>query len=181
MTLQIREALESDIPDIARIHVLAKQKAYAEAVDKTYLESFTFEQYEDIWTRYMVAADAIQYIVFYDDQPAGIISFGRLRTPPPGTSKIRPLYAAEIFGIHIHPDYWKKGIGKALIQKACEDLIDQKLKSLCLWVINGNTNAVGFYDHIGGKRIGKRMIDIGPSKVKELCYGWRDITEILEK
>lgn len=179
--LNIREATREDIPSIARIHVPAKQKAYAEAVDNDYLKSFTFEEYEDIWTRYMAAADASQYIAFYDDKPAGIISFGRLRTPPPGTSKIRPLYAAEIFGIHVHPDYWKKGVGKALVKKACQNLSDEKLASLCLWVIAGNKNAVGFYDHMGGQRIGKRMIEIGPSKVKELCYGWRDISVITDR
>jgi hypothetical protein len=181
MSITIRKAEKDDIPDIARIHLPAKQKAYADAVDNDYLQSMTAQEFEDTWTRYMEASDATQYIADYGEQAVGVISYGRLRTPPPGTSKIRPLYAAEIFGIHVHPDYWKKGIGKSLIQKACEDLMSQNLKSLCLWVIQGNKNAIGFYDYLNGQRIGKRMIEVGPSKVKELCYGWRDIKEILEK
>lgn len=177
--ITIRPATEDDIPAIARIHVPAKQKAYAGAVDADYLQSKTFEEYEGVWTRYMAAEDATQYLAFVDDQPAGVISFGRLRTPPPGTSRIRPLYAAEIFGIHVHPDHWKKGVGRVLMQQAVNDLKDQKLRSLCLWVIKGNDNAIGFYDHMNGQRIGKRDIEIGPSKVKEICYGWRDTSVIV--
>jgi len=180
MSLVIRPATPEDIPAIARIHVLAKQKSYAVAVDNDYLQAFTFGEYEDIWTRYMAAADATQYLALYDDKPAGVISFGRLRTPPPGTSRIRPLYAAEIFGIHVHPDFWRKGVGSALINKAVDDLNEQKLKSLCLWVIDKN-EAMKFYAALGGERIGKRQIEIGPSKVKELCYGWRDISVITSR
>lgn len=181
MTLFIREATIDDIPAIARIHVPAKQKSYAVAVDNDYLQSFTFKEYEEIWKNYMAAADAKQYLALFDDQPAGVISFGRLRTPPPGTSRIRPLYAGEIFGIHVHPDYWQKGVGKALLKKASQDLSEEKVFSLCLWVIAGNKNAISFYEHMDGQRVGKRIIEIGPSKVKELCYGWRDISVILEK
>lgn len=179
--IEIRPATEEDIPAIARIHVPAKQKAYASAVDQDYLQNKTFEEYEGVWTHYMTAGDATQYLALIHNQPVGVISFGRLRTPPPGTSRIRPLYAAEIFGIHVHPDYWKQGVGKALLQKAVEDLKNQKLRSLCLWVIKGNENAIKFYDHMGGQRIGKRMIEIGPSRVKEICYGWRDTSVIVSK
>lgn len=180
MSVIIRKATKDDIPDLARIHVPAKQKSYAAAVDNNYLQAFTFEEYEGIWDRFMSAEDATQYLALYNDKPAGVISFGRLRTPPPGTSKIRPLYSSEIFGIHVHPDFWRKNIGTALMQHAVSLLRDEGHKSLCLWVVDKN-EATQFYNALGGQRIGKRMIEIGPSKVKELCYGWRDIKEILEK
>jgi hypothetical protein len=34
---------------------------------------------------------------------------------------------------------------------------------------------------MGGQRVGKKMIEIGPTKAKEMCYGWRYIDIILEK
>lgn len=179
MSLFIRQATEKDIPAIARIHVPAKQKSYAAAVDHDYLQAATFEEYEGVWSRYLAETDAIQYLALHDNQSVGIISFGRLRTPPPGTSKIRPLYAAEIFSLHVHPDYWRKGIGLSLMQKAAEELKKSNLKTLCLWVLEKN-EATKFYAALGGQRIGKRMIEIGPSKVKEVCYGWRDLSLITD-
>lgn len=180
-SLTIRPATSDDIADLARIHLCSKQKAYSGSVDEAYLQSLTQQDFEAMWSNYLNADDASQCIACIDDMPVGFISFGRLRTPPPGTSRIRPLYAAEIFAIYLHPDYWQQGIGQKLMLHAVSLLGDQKLKSLCLWVIDGNKNAQKFYDALGGQRIGKRNIEVGPSKVKELCYGWRDTNLILSK
>ena len=85
MAIAIRPATTEDIPAMARIHVPAKQKAYADVVDNDFLAAKTFEEYEEKWRKFMAAEDANQFIAHIDDKPAGMISFGRLRTPPPGT------------------------------------------------------------------------------------------------
>ena len=49
-----------------------------------------------------------------------------------------------------------------------------KHKSMCLWVLEKNERAVSFYKKLGGERCGKKEIEIGKSKVKEVCFGWRN-------
>lgn len=176
--LEIIEATKDHIPDLARIHLASKLSAEEGIVDPEYLASFTQEVYEEKWSRFLNAEDAHQFIAFDRDEAVGLISFGKLRTAPPGTSKIRPLYSSEIYAIYVHPDHFKKGYGKALFKKAIHNLQEQKHKSLCLWALEKNKNAGAFYSKLKGERVGKQQAQMGRYKVKEACYAWRDISVI---
>lgn len=178
MGMTIRQARPDDIPSIAAIHVTSKQAAYAGIVDQSFLDTKTQNEYEAKWQEWLSEEGVDVSFLFKEDTPCGFISYGRMQTPPPGTSKIRPQYTAEIFAIHIHPDHWRKGLGKKLIGHAAQTLKDNKHSSLCLWVLGKNERATKFYDALGGKRLGKRNVEVGPNKLKELCYGWRDISDI---
>jgi ribosomal protein S18 acetylase RimI-like enzyme len=78
------------------------------------------------------------------------------------------------------PEYFRQGVGTALIQKAVAALKEQQHQSMCLWVLDKNKRGCNFYEAMGGQRVGKKMIEIGPTKAKEVCYGWRDIDVILK-
>ena len=181
MTELIRTASKADIADLARIHVASKKAAYAGIVDQEFLDAKTQEQYEEKWTRWISEDDITLSILEHDGVPVGFISYGKMQTPPPGTSKIRPLYTAEIFAIHIHPDHWRHGFGLQLIQHACANLKENKHRAVCLWVLEKNDRAVKFYQKLEGARLGKRVVEVGRSKPKELCYGWRDISVITSR
>ena len=107
MSFIIRQASIIDVSDLARVHVASKKAAYAGIVDQEFLDAKTQEQYEEKWTRWLAEDDITVCIIESNEEPVGFISYGKMQTPPPGTSKIRPLYTAEIFAIHIHPDHWR--------------------------------------------------------------------------
>lgn len=175
-TFSIQTADQNHISELARIHLASKRAAERDIVDADFLASKTQEEYEEKWTLWL-DEEGIDVLIIPD---VGFVSYGRMQTPPPGTSKIRPLYSAEIFAIYVHPDHWREGAGKALIKSAVKALQEDKHKSLCLWALKGNKNANGFYDHLKGQRLGKRQIEAGPTKTIELCYGWRDLNIILQ-
>lgn len=181
MTISIRQATPDDISAIAGIHVTSKRAAYAGIVAADFLASKTQKEYEGKWQGWLGEDGIMVSIISDTDKPCGFISYGRMQTPPPGTSKIRPQYTAEIFAIHIHPDYWRKGLGSKLLRHAVQILRDDKHQSLCLWVLAQNERAIKFYDTLGGKRLGKRNVEVGPNKLKELCYGWREIDVIFNQ
>lgn len=178
MSLSIREATPEDISAIAAIHVAGWQGAYGGILDQEYIDSFSLEIRIERWTEIFAKNYSKTWIAFVDQKPAGFISYGPLRTAPPGTSKIRPLYTSEIYAIYLMPDYYRQGIGKALMQKATENLKAQKHHSTCLWVLDKNKRACSFYQALSGQRIGKLFVEFGPTKEKEVCYGWRDIEGI---
>ena len=60
-----------------------------------------------------------------------------------------------------------------------KNLKEKKHKSLCLWVLAENSRACAFYEALGGQKLGKKKIQIGPSQVDEMCYGWRPLGQIL--
>ncbi len=178
MTILIKPATKYNIPDLARIHLASKLAAETGIIDAAFLTAKTIEEYQEKWVGFLAAEDSQQDLLFSDDEAVGLISYGQLRTAPAGTSKIRPLYSAEIFAIYIHPDHFKKGYGQMLLKHAVTQLKAQKHQSLCLWALDKNKNACGFYEKMGAQRVGKQFVEMGPTKVKEVCYAWRDISVI---
>jgi len=181
MSFTIKTATESDIPDIAKIHVAGWQGAYSGIIDQTYIESQNIEKRTPDWQEWMKEEGVVRLIAYQDSQPVGFAAYGALRTPPAGMSKIRPLYSSEIYGLYLVPEVFRQGIGTALMKQAVENLKTQKHQSMCLWVLDKNKRACAFYEKMGGQRVGKKMVEFGPTKAKEVCYAWRNIQEILEK
>lgn len=181
MSLEVREATKDDIPVIAEIHVAGWQGAYGGIVDQTYLDGFTVPMRITKWQEHFDKGESQAMLAHQEDKAVGFVSFGPLRTAPAGTSKIRPLYSSEIYALYLKPEFFRAGIGTALLKAAVEKLIEQKHQSLCLWVLDKNKRGCSFYESIGGQRVGKKMVEFGPTTAKEVCYGWRDITEILNK
>lgn len=175
----LRAATKADIPALASIHIEGWRAAYGGQVDQDYLENLSLEERTREWCVWMESGESDIFIAEEEGVPAGFIMYGRTKTVPPGSSNIRPTHAAEIYALYLLPEFWRRGMGRALLKKSAEVLKEKKQKTLCLWVLDGNERAKSFYESLGGQRIGKHMIEIGPSKVKEICYGWRDIDLLL--
>lgn len=180
MSLEIRTATEADIPDIAEIHVAGWQGAYGGIVDQDYLDSFTVPMRIEKWKEHFDNGESQAMIAYLDGIAVGFVDCGPLRTAPAGTSKIRPLYSSEIYALYLKPDYFRQGIGAALMNEAVQALKAQKHQSMCLWVLDKNKRGCSFYEKMGGQRVGKMMIEIGSTKAKEVCYAWRDIDGVVK-
>lgn len=180
MTFSIRKATEKDIPALSAILVGAWQEGFKYIINQDFLEAMTPEEWtakRDMW----LTGEQHEILIAEDEKgaPAGFISFGKLRTPPPGMSPIRPLYSAEIYAVNILPAYWGQGLGTQLIREAVSVLKDMKHKSVCLWVMEKNKRAVSLYKRLGGERCGKKDSEIGNTKVREICFAWRDSSVLL--
>lgn len=170
----IRKAETSDIPTIAALHIEGWKGAYGGIVDQGYLDSLTVDQRIADWTQWMGSGESEVFVAEEEGKAAGFVVIGRTKTPPPGSSPIRPSHSGEIYALYLHPDMWRRGIGTALIKHAARELKERKHSAVCLWVLDKNDRAKAFYEKMGGQKIGNKMIEIGPSKLKEICYGWKD-------
>lgn len=173
-SLTLRLATEEDIPAIARLHIEGWKAAYGGLVDQAYLDSLDLQQRINDWQGWMSSGESETFLAEKGGQAAGFITLGRTKTPPPGSSPIRPSHSVEIYALYLDSTFWRQGVGTALLQRAAVSLKEKKHKTLCLWVLDGNVRATGFYEKMGGQRIGKKMVEIGPNTVREVCYGWRD-------
>jgi len=179
---EIRPATENDIPALAHIHVQGLHDAYGGIVDQAYLASLNEQEQAAKWRNEWFDPGQCPVLMAVDDNgnSAGFVNYGRLRTPPPGSSPIRPLYSGEIYALYILPDYWRQGLGTQLLRAAAQGLAEKRHKSLCLWLLEKNDRAVSFYKKQGGERCGKKKIEIGSSTVREICFGWRDTANLLQ-
>lgn len=182
MTVKIRTTTIDDITDLAAIHVAGWEGAYGGLIDQDYIASQTIEKRTADWMEWL-KDDAVDRLIAVDDdsgRAVGFVAYGPLRTAPAGMSKIRPLYSSEIYALYLLPDVWRQGVGSALIAQVAAHLKEKKHNSMCLWVLDKNKRACDFYQAKGGQRVGKKMVEFGPSKMKEVCYAWRDLSGIIK-
>lgn len=175
MDFTIRPATKADIPVLSHIHVAGWKDSYDGIVDQEFLDNLTEEQRAADWKKWF--SDGTMQTLIAEDgsgKPCGFISFGKLRTPIPGGSPIRPLYSAEIYAIYILPGCQRLGLGRQMMRAAAIKLREMRHRSVSLWVLEKNEKAVAFYKKCGGQRCGKKDIEIGNTKVREIAFGWRD-------
>ena len=176
MALSIHQATIEDVAAIAAIHVAGWRGAYDGILDPSYIESKTIDHRLNQWKEIFEKNESDIWIAKDEDKAVGFIGYGRLKTAPPGTSKIRPQYSSEIYALYLLPDFYRQGIGTGLFRQAAVNLKTQKHTSLCLWVLDRNKRGCHFYEALGGQRIAKKIVEFGPTQAKEVCYGWRDIS-----
>ncbi len=176
----LRPVAPEDTATLAQIHVRGWQDSYGGLVSQDYLDSLSVEKRAADWQEWLKNPDMNALLACSENGiPAGFASFGRLRTPPPGSSPIRPPYSSEIYALYILPEFWRQGLGRKLMNAAAAVLKEKKHKSLCLWVLEKNERANAFYRALGGEKCGKKEVEIGRDKVREACYGWRDTAKLL--
>ncbi|MEM9469285.1 MAG: GNAT family N-acetyltransferase, partial [Pseudomonadota bacterium] len=179
MNVSLAKATPDNLADLAHIHLASKKVGETGIVDQEFLDSKTEQEYQLKWGEWLEAEDSQTYIAFNNENVAVVfISFVKLRTPPPGTSKIRPLYANEIYALYVHPDFFRQGVGRLLLKKAISLLAENNQKSLCLWALQKNKQACDFYEAMQAQRVGKQKAQMGRFSVTEICFAWRDISVV---
>ena len=62
---------------------------------------------------------------------------------------------AELICIHSLPENWRKGHGKAMMERLLADVKEAGYETLVLWVLEKNTSAIRFYESFGFAPSGK--------------------------
>jgi ribosomal protein S18 acetylase RimI-like enzyme len=175
----IRTITFDDIVVIEAIHRLSQKESEKNVIYDFDLDRHAPDYFQNKWLEWLDNEDISKYC--FDDNGVikGFILYGRVKTRPSFDRGVVPKYGAEIYGLYIHPDYFRQGIGKALFRFVCKDLAEKKLTSLLLWALKKNSRACAFYDSLGGQKIAKQRIDYTEkSWAEEACYGWNDIRKI---
>ena len=134
----IRPATYADITRIAEIHVFARRLAYFGIAPDDYL----FHE-NGVCERMTFFAENLQDNFVYDD---GIIKGFVTINPSPDED------AAEYFELqrlYVEPLFQGQGIGAALLQFFEQIAAARAFSKTCLWVLEKNTKARGFYEKLG--------------------------------
>jgi len=85
------------------------------------------------------------WVVEDESQTVGFLDTGPSRdgdTPAAARS-------AEIYALYLHPRSWGRGLGRALMERALEDLRHKGWSQAHLWVLDQNLHALNFYKAAG--------------------------------
>lgn len=142
--MQIRVATGADAAEIARVHVISWQAAYRGLMPDAILDSLNVSHRTLCWQE-ILAQPHIG--VFVAEENSRIVCFCDLIPSRDRDSDSKSV--AEIAAIYIHPEYWRKGIGRVLCDSAIREAQKLRFAFMTLWVLKTNSAAIQFYQNMG--------------------------------
>lgn len=158
--LIIRKAKRNDSEAIIDVNIKTWLDTYKGIISDDFLQSRVEARQQSIdKCRNTVEENDNVYVAILDDKLVGISSFGK--------SKIQKYYNyGEIYSLYVLKDYQKRGIGKAILFKAIEDLQHQGYKGIIVSCIKKNPSNK-FYIKMGGRIIDKKTSLLGSQEIEE--------------
>jgi ribosomal protein S18 acetylase RimI-like enzyme len=121
------------------------------------------------WRRVLMAGDTATRVA--EDATGRVLGFasgGAARAPALGTD-------VEIYALYLRPAAQGRGLGRRLVRATARVLRGRGGRTLGLWVLAANTDAIGFYTRLGGVP-GRRQVSRERGVVfDEIAYVWAPI------
>ena len=89
-----------------------------------------------------------------------------------------PAYRAELLGIYLLNAYQGQGLGRRLVATVAATMQRQGHAALMLWALSENHRARRFYETLGGQLLREREIRMRGAPVREVAYGWPDLSRL---
>jgi ribosomal protein S18 acetylase RimI-like enzyme len=172
--VQILHATLRDCLGIAETQVDSYRTAYAGLFPASYLEHFKYAEQEQDWID-LLASGTEDILLVALSEEEHVVGYVLTRAQP----DIYPGYDAEIIALHVRQPFQGRGIGKALLQKAVEHLIARDCRSVMLWTLKDN-RVRRWYERLNGTLLGEKSYQIEDWIIREVAYGWEDITVLLQ-
>lgn len=177
----IRPFIPSDLEQCIVVHQASRRASEEGIIFDSDLDRQSLDDFREKWMEWTADNDLTILVAESEKDIAGFTLYGRIKTRPSFDKGVVPRFGAEIYALYVHPDHFRKGIGRALFYKAVEDLVAMKLTSMILWALKKNQRATAFYDSLNGEKIAKQRVDFGEkSWAEESCFGWRDIRKLIK-
>ena len=167
----VKRASLEDVPSIATIHVRAWRRAYSNVIDPQFLRDLSIEDRIPRWRAILERNDSQTLVATVDGQVVGFVSYGECR------DQDASIEDGEIWALYVDPKVWRQGIGRALMQRAIQELRDLGSSKTLLWVFSRNLRGIGFYQSLGFVRLvgSEKTFELGGREVEEVCMvRWHD-------
>jgi GNAT superfamily N-acetyltransferase len=148
-----RFATNADAEAVGSAHVHAWKVAYAGIMPDDFLASLAAGASAARWARRLRSPDPEMLVVETAGELAGFCHFGRSRDDDAAPE------VGEVIAINLHPDHWRKGLGRQLLARTEEELQNLGLTQATLWVLAKNARARAFYEALGWRPDGAEKND----------------------
>ncbi|CAN5243268.1 GNAT family N-acetyltransferase [soil metagenome] len=152
------------------VHVDSWRAAYQGLVSSDTLDALRVDERAEGWDRWIASSLAggptdggsgsshRLLVAIADGHPVGWASLGAGRDE--GMDHL-----GELAGLYVHPDYWSRQVGHALIVRVEQELLSAGRDSAYLWVLRGNDRAIRFYEQHGWHADGsEKVADAGGAR-----------------
>ena len=166
----IREAQESDAPQLARVGVDTWRTTYRGLMADEFLDNMSYDGSSCRWVKRISENESGEFAYVAEDM-TGIVGYayaGPERNEDPN-------YPGEIYALYIYQSAQKRGIGRLLMQAVAQHFLRIGIRSMRIWVLTQNPSR-GFYERMGGRFLEAKVINIGGADLEETAYAWDDIS-----
>ena len=161
--MELREAAPEDAAALSRVHAVTWEATFVGHVPDALAEARIRKAQERDWvthTRRRIAAGGGVLVVAEDLDLVGFCEYG-----PTEDADDDPSRVGHIMRLYVQPRSQARGIGRLLVEAACERLALVGDDEATLWTLDDPSNrALGFYAHLGwsrqGVRNGKDALDV---------------------
>src|SRR6202790_2690467 len=163
--IEVRPARAADAAAVASTHDEAWRSAYQGIIPGAELEKLINRRGPQWWDSAIRKGSRVSVLVF-GDKVAGYANHGR--------SRARSLrFEGEIYELYLRREFQGLGFGRRLFTAARRDLLQSALKSLIVWALSENDNAVEFYKALGGKAVARSSEKFGTRVLDKVAFGWQ--------
>jgi L-amino acid N-acyltransferase YncA len=171
--LRLRAAAVADAQAIARIYVDGWRHAYPGLVPNAVLLRLSPAVQAREWALALARQGITETVVVAERPDGRVVGFGSC-----GEARATSLpQAGEIFTLYVAPEVQEQGIGRALLCRLFDTLLDRGLNSALVWVLSGNP-ARFFYEAMGARRIAERTETLWDTALPQAAYGWDDLNAV---
>lgn len=153
--LSIRAATPGDGDTIGAVHVAAWRWAYRGLLPDAFLDGLVEPAWQERWRATLSRGGAARrtWLVEVDGAACGFCHTGPARDADsaPGWGEVYAIYLAEPAA--------GRGIGRALMSHALDELRAQGMRVVTLWVLRDNLRARHFYEAAGFRLDGAEKVD----------------------
>ena len=143
MDVVFRKAVPADAPEMARLIVLAWQKAYRSILSDELLDNRNAESGAQRIREGIETKPAFQYCVLEHGQRIVGISV----ICPSSDNDLPDATAIQVF--YIHPELQRQGFGRMLMRYTLDTMLAAGNQHIILWVLKDNHSARAFYETMG--------------------------------
>lgn len=170
----LRPAIEPDLARIGAVHVRSWQESYRGILPEAGLDRMTPGRAAAQWARILAPGETLLMLV--QDGPE-ILGFG---SAGPQRSRTLALqgFGGEVSTLYLLRRAQGRGLGRALMAELAMTLSVWGIEGMALWVLEENRPARGFYAHLGGQEVARRLDRWGGAELAEIAYGWPDLSRL---
>lgn len=165
--MRTRPAHPDDATTIAAVHVATWRTAYRGLVDDGHLDGLSLGEFEERWTRNLVAGGPRRtWVAESDGAVSGFACAGPTRDEDGDRAR-----TGEVYAIYVLPRAWGTGVGRALLAEAFAGLHTDGRAEATLWVLVANARARRLYEAAGMRPDGAvERVRLGPAELPGVRY-----------
>ena len=171
----IREATVDDAAAFANVKIKSWKTTYKGLFPDTILDNLSIENETLKWVRNLEGIAQVDtskaFVAETNDKEIVGIAAGRRNE-----DRIYR-YDCNISIIYILREYQRKRIGTKLTEEIVDFFVDERFKTMIVWILKGNPNSL-FYEKLGGMPKETQRVERWGNIYEEVGYVWEDVSII---